>query len=99
MRCAAIKAGEVQNVLEIRPAYKLGYERATGFKLIELSDDMNVDIGDLYDEEGGVFLRDGVEVGPDGVIPALRERVAGAENQATAVEQALTALMGGIADA
>ena len=87
MRCAAVSDGTVQNVLEIRPAHKLGYERATENRLIEVSEDMNVEIGDVYDAEAGVFLRNGVEVSEDGVIPALRARVAASEAEAVALKE------------
>lgn len=92
MRCAVIKDGAVQNIIEIRPAHKMGYERATESKLVELSEDMNVAIGDVHDAETGMFLRDGVEVGPDDVLPALRVRVAEAETRAAALLEENTLL-------
>jgi hypothetical protein len=74
MRCAAILDGVVQNTIEIGVVYKAGFERASGMKLIEIGDDMNVQTGDLYDEENKVFIRDGVEVSKDSTIAQLVEK-------------------------
>ena len=84
MRCAAIKNGIVQNTVEIGLLHKAGFERVSGMQLVELSDDMNVQTGDLYvyieETEEYVFLREGIEVSKDNSLAQLR--AANAELQA-----------------
>lgn len=92
MRCAAVKDNIVQNVIEIRPAHKLGYERATESKLIALDDDMLVQVGDVHDAEAGVFLRDGVDVCQDDTLKVLRARAAALESENTLLKAQVQAL-------
>ncbi len=76
MRCAAILDGVVQNTIEISVVYKAGFERASGMKLVEIGDNMNVQTGDLYayieENDEYVFLRDGIEVSKDTTISQLK---------------------------
>lgn len=73
MRCAAIQDGKVVNVVEIGAEHVAAYEDATGLTLIEITDVMNVDIGDYYSAAEGMFLRDGVEVSKDNTLAQLME--------------------------
>lgn len=81
MRCAAILNNVVQNTIAVAYAHKAAVENATGMKLIEISEDMNVQTGDIYDPENQKFVRDGVDVSEDSTIVALRERVSQTEQQ------------------
>ena len=75
MRCAAIQESMVRNVIEIEAEHVEAYERVSGLALIEISEAMDVEIGDYYDAQEGIFLRDGVEISKDGVISQLTEQM------------------------
>lgn len=81
MRCAAILNNVVQNTIAVAYVHKAAIENATGMKLIEISEDMNVQTGDIYDSENKKFIRDGVDVSEDSTIVALRERISQTEQQ------------------
>lgn len=54
-----VKDGVVQNVIEISGMSREEYARLEQCELVDVEDCLEVDIGDTYDEQTGIFYRDG----------------------------------------
>lgn len=62
MQTFVVKDGVVQNLIEISNANRAEYEELEQCKLVDVEDYVCVSVGDTYDEETGLFYRDGVRV-------------------------------------
>ena len=60
--CIRDRDGVVQNLIEISNANRAEYEELEQCKLVDVEDYVCVSVGDTYDEETGLFYRDGVRV-------------------------------------
>lgn len=82
---ALINNGVVENIIVIEPAGIPEHKKRVGCDhLIAVTYD--VEIGDTYDEEQSIFLRDGVRVYPD---KTDSERIAELETQIGEIQDAL----------
>ena len=54
-----VKDGVVRNVIEIGGMSREEYARLEQCELVDVEDRLGVDIGDVYDEQTGLFYRDG----------------------------------------
>lgn len=62
MQTFVIKDGIVQNVIEISGMSRMEYEQLEQCKLVDVEGYIGVTIGDTYDEQTGLFYRDGVRL-------------------------------------
>ena len=54
-----VKDGVVRNVIEISGMSRMEYEQLEQCKLVDVEGYIGVNIGDTYDEQNGLFYRDG----------------------------------------
>ncbi len=59
MQTFVIKDGVVRNVIEIGGMSRMEYEQLEQCKLVDVEGYIGVNIGDTYDEQTGLFCRDG----------------------------------------